>query len=60
LEKQWIKLSSLPYGSPIFFVQKKDATLWMVVDYKTLNKKMVKRRYPLPHIDNLFVQLAYT
>jgi hypothetical protein len=59
LEKQWIKLSSLPYGSPIFFVQKKDCTLWMVVDYRTLNKKIVKNCYPLLHIDNLFDQLAY-
>jgi hypothetical protein len=59
LEKQWIKLSSLPYGSPIFFVQKKDDTLWTVMDYKTLNKKMVKNHYSLPHIDNLFDQLAY-
>jgi len=59
LEKQWIKLSSLPYGSPIFFVQKKDGTLWMVMDYKTLNKNMVKNCYPLPHIDNFFDQLAY-
>jgi hypothetical protein len=29
------------------------------VDYRTLNKKIVKNYYPLPHIDNLFDQLAY-
>ena len=30
----------------------------MVVDYRALNKQTVKNRYPWPHIDDLFDQLA--
>jgi hypothetical protein len=35
-------------------VHKKDGTLRMCVDYKALNKVMVKNRYPLLRIDDLF------
>jgi hypothetical protein len=38
LEKGWIEPSSLPYGSPILFVKKRDGALRMVVDYRALNK----------------------
>ena len=58
LEKGWIEPSASPYGSPILFVQKKDGTLRMVVDYRALNKQTIKNRYPLPRIDDLFDQLA--
>ena len=50
--------SSSPYGSPIFFVKKKDGALRMVVDYRALNKLMVKKYYMLPRIDDFFDQLA--
>lgn len=46
-----------PWGSPILFVKKKDGSLWMVVDYRALNKLTVKNRYPLPRIDDLFDKL---
>ena len=37
---------------------KKDGTLWMCVDYRLLNAVTIKNKYPLPHIDTLFDQLA--
>jgi hypothetical protein len=58
LEKCWIEPSASPYRSPILFVQKKDGTLRMVVNYRALNKQTIKNRYPLPRIDDLFDQLA--
>jgi hypothetical protein len=54
LAKGYIKLSKSPYGAPVLFVHKKDGTLRMCVDYKASNKAMVKNRYPLPRINDLF------
>ena len=36
---------------------KKDKTLRLCIDYRYLNKVMIKNRYPLPRIDDLFHQL---
>jgi len=54
LAKGYIKPSKSPYGAPILFVHKKDGTLRMCVDYRAFNKATVKKRYPLPQIDDLF------
>ncbi len=56
--KGYIKPSKSPYGAPVLFVYKKDGTLKMCVDYKALNKAMVKNRYPLFRIDDLFDRLS--
>nr|GEW07140.1 putative reverse transcriptase domain-containing protein [Tanacetum cinerariifolium] len=40
-----------------FPVKKKDGSFWMCIDYQELNKLMVKNRYPLPRIDDLFDRL---
>jgi hypothetical protein len=39
-------------------VNKKDKTLRLCVDYRPLNAVTIKNKYPLPHIDLLFYQLA--
>jgi hypothetical protein len=57
MEWGYIKLSKLPYGSPILFVVKKDGKLCMCIDYCTLNKITIKNNYPLLWIDNLFDRL---
>ena len=41
----------------MLFVKKKDGTLRLCVDYRKLNKMTVKKKYPLPRIDDLFDQL---
>ncbi|KAJ9561541.1 hypothetical protein OSB04_006701 [Centaurea solstitialis] len=56
-EKGFIRPSSSPWGAPILFVKKKDASHQMCVDYQELNKVTIKNRYPLPRIDDLFDQL---
>ena len=38
--------------------EKKDKSLRMCVDYRPLNAVTIKNKYPLPHIDILFDQLA--
>ena len=39
------------------FVKNKDGTLRLCIDYRQLNKVIVKNKYPLPRIDDLFDQL---
>jgi hypothetical protein len=46
-----------PWGAPILFVKKKDGTLRLCIDFRQLNKVIVKNKYPLPRIDDLFDQL---
>ncbi|GJU90453.1 putative reverse transcriptase domain-containing protein, partial [Tanacetum coccineum] len=56
-DKDFIRPSSSPWGSPVLFVKKKDGSFRMCIDYRELNKLTVKNRYPLPRIDDLFDQL---
>jgi transposase InsO family protein len=58
LGKGFIEPSSSPFGAPVIFVEKKDGTLRMCMDYRALNKVTLKRRYPMPRIDELFDMLA--
>jgi hypothetical protein len=55
--KGFIRPSSSPWGVPVLFVEKKDGTQWMCVDYRSLNEVTIKNKYPLPRIENLFDQL---
>lgn len=57
LSKGLIEPSTSPYGAPILFVQKKDGSLRMCIDFRALNKHIIKIRYPLPRIDDLLDQL---
>jgi hypothetical protein len=47
LEWEWIWESTSPAGAPIYFMQKKDGSLRLCVDYWGLNAMMVKDRTPL-------------
>ncbi|WVZ75943.1 hypothetical protein U9M48_023955 [Paspalum notatum var. saurae] len=59
LDKGFICPSSSPWGCPALFVEKKDqGGKRLYVDYWPLNVVIVKNKYPLPHIDILFDQLA--
>nr|GEZ60301.1 putative reverse transcriptase domain-containing protein [Tanacetum cinerariifolium] len=56
-DKGFIRPSSSPWGAPVLFVKKEDGSFRMCIDYRELNKLIVKNRYPLPRIDDLFDQL---
>jgi len=43
-------------ASPVFFIKKKDGTLWLVQDSQALNAMTVKNKYPLPLISELITQ----
>jgi hypothetical protein len=57
LSKGYIRPSSSPWGSPILFVDKKDGTRRMCIDYRPLNDVTIKNKYPLPRIGDLFDQM---
>jgi hypothetical protein len=56
-QKGYIKPSSSPWGAPVLFVKKKDASMRLCVDYRALNEVTIKNKYLLPRIDDLFDQL---
>jgi hypothetical protein len=41
----------------VLFVEKKDGTERMCIDYRVLNEVTIKNKYPLPRIEDLFDQL---
>jgi hypothetical protein len=55
--KGFIRPSSSPRGAPILFVEKKDGTQRMCVDYRSLNEVTIKNKYPLPRIEDQFDQM---
>ena len=54
----FIRTSSSPAGSPILFVKKMDCSLRLCVDYRDLNEKTIKNRYPLPLIQETLMHLS--
>ncbi|GFX78119.1 hypothetical protein TNCV_5134671 [Trichonephila clavipes] len=45
--------SSSEYASPIVMVKKKDGSSRMCIDYRKLNQKLVKDKFPLPIIEDV-------
>jgi hypothetical protein len=56
-EKGYIRQSTSPWAAPVLFVEKKDGTKRMCIDYRALNEVTIKNKYPLPRIEDLFDQL---
>jgi hypothetical protein len=55
--KGFIRPSSSPWGAPVLFVEKKDGTQWMCIDYRSLNEVTIRNKYPHPRIEDLFDQM---
>jgi hypothetical protein len=49
--------SSNSFSSSVVLVKKKDGTLRMCIDYRSLNKKTIKNQYPIPRMDELMDEL---
>jgi hypothetical protein len=54
LEKGYIRPSTSPWVAPVLFVDKKDGTKRMCIDYRSLNEVTIKNKYPLSRIEDLF------
>ena len=57
LDMDFIISRTSPWGTPVLFSKKKDKLLRLCIDYRHLNRVMIKNWYPLPRIDDLFDQL---
>ena len=53
LQRKIIVPSSSEYASPIVVARKKDGSARICIDYKPLNKVIVRERYPLPLIEDV-------
>jgi len=52
LNEDIIQTCCSDYASPIVLVKKKDGSTRICVDFRKLNEKIIKLRYPLPIIEN--------
>jgi hypothetical protein len=57
LAKGFIRPSKSPWAFPVLFVEKKDGSKRLCVDYRALNMVTIMNKYHLPRIDVLFEQL---
>jgi hypothetical protein len=58
LDSGRIRPSESPWGTNVIFAKKKDGTLRFCVDYRGLNDRTLKNKYPLPHTEELFDRLT--
>lgn len=58
LQEGIIQHSRSQYASPVVVVAKKDGTKRLCVDYRGLNMKVIKDRYPLPIIEDILEGMA--
>ena len=56
-EQSWIRPSSSPFGMPILFVLRKGGQWCMCIDYRALNKIIVKNMYLLLKVEELMDRL---
>ena len=57
LDNKYIQPIVSPSRSPLLFLKDKDDTFRMCIDYMQQNKMKIKKKHPLPRIDDLFDQV---
>jgi hypothetical protein len=57
-QKRYVRPSSSSWAAPALFVERKDKSQRLCIDYRALNEVTIKNKYLLPRIDDLFDQLG--
>lgn len=57
LQHGFIHRSNSPYAAPVLFVKKKGKSLRLCVDYRLLNVNTIRNAFPIPVIEDLFMQI---
>jgi hypothetical protein len=47
-------VASSQWAAPTFIIPKKDNTVWVITDFRGLNKCLVRKPYPIPKIPDIF------
>ncbi|GMF07507.1 unnamed protein product [[Candida] boidinii] len=58
IEKKFIKPSTSPFNSPVLFVKKKDGSYRLCIDYRALNNRTIKNKFPLPYIEDILDRVS--
>ena len=53
MEKGLIQPRTSQYNPPLFFVKKTKGTLYICINYRALDAKIIIDAYPIPCIDNI-------